>query len=36
MKFGSTTIESDASTIELLKFAKTLRHECENKSLYAK
>ena len=27
-------LKSDASRVELLKFVKTLRHECENKLLY--
>jgi hypothetical protein len=34
IKFGSRTIESDASRDELLEFVETLRQECENKSLY--
>jgi hypothetical protein len=27
-------VESDASRAELLEFVETLRHECENKSMY--
>jgi hypothetical protein len=34
VKFGLTVVESDASRAELLEFVETLRHECENKSLY--
>ena len=32
--FGLTAVESDANRTELLEFVETLRHECENKSLY--
>ena len=34
IKFRFTVVESDASRAELLEFVETLRHECENKSLY--
>ena len=34
IKFGLMAVESDASRAELLEFVETLRHECENKSLY--
>jgi hypothetical protein len=34
IKFGSTVVESNASRAKLLEFVETLRHECENKSLY--
>ena len=34
IKFGLMTVESFAIKAELLEFLETLRHECENKSLY--
>ena len=34
IKFRFTAVESDASRAKLLEFVETLRHECENKSLY--
>ena len=34
IKFGLMAVESDASRLELLEFVETLRHECENISLY--
>ena len=34
INFGSVAVDNDASRAELLEFVKTLRHECENKSLF--
>lgn len=34
IKFGSMALGSDARRARLLVFVETLRHECENKSLY--
>jgi hypothetical protein len=34
IKFGLTVVESVASRVELFEFVETLRHECENESLY--
>jgi hypothetical protein len=34
INFGLMVVESDVSRAKLLEFVETLRHECENKSLY--
>ena len=34
INFGLMAVESDANRTELLEFVETLRHACENKSLY--